>query len=343
MEILEFYFNYNSYSEQELEEFAKGEKTIEYFDPTNPNADMMTRILALELYKGLYQKYPNVKLIPKNTALINPHCCCPAYGTATLVVKNPDNGKYMIISFCDKAYYIGEGNLSDLPESHALYKYQDSWGWKLKDCVRVFQAYGVQGEDITYTPAKLPFTYTPCTFSVCHYNAYLEIEKRWREQKSIPEKLFFRGEPSTYFRAYIKNDKRFEIKNARISPKEFIREMSANSIVMDINAIAELSCRTMDALGLGCALIRPKLLVQYHNKLIPNYHYAAVDCDDLGDFKKLADSYVAKFEELKSKPDLVEFYSKNGRAWYEQNCTIEAYVSIFVNELINLDEIGITI
>jgi hypothetical protein len=340
MQTLEFYFNYEANEEQDLEKFAKGEKTIEDFDPAS---GMMTRILALALYKGLYQKYPNIKIVPKNTTLINPHCCCPAYGVATLVVKNPENGKYMIISFCDKAYYIGEGNLSGLPESHALYKYQDSWGWKLKDCARVFQAYGVQGEDINYTPAQLPFTYTPCTFSVCHYSAYLEIEKRWRDQKITPEKLFFRGEPTTFFRAYVKDDKRFEIKNARIAPDEFIREMSGNSIAIDINAIAELSCRTMDALGLGCALIRPKLLVEYHNKLIPNYHYAAVDCDDLGDFKKLADSYVAKFEELKSKPELVEFYSRNGRAWYEQNCTIDSYTNIFVNELIDLNEIGITI
>lgn len=340
MQTLEFYFYYAKDGEEDLEKFCKGEKTIDDFKPTE---GMITRILGLVLYKGLYQKYPNIKIVPKNTGLINPHCCCPAYGIATLVIKNPNNGKFMIISFCDKAYYIGEGNLEHLPESHVLYQFKDTWGWKLKDCARVFQAYGVQLEDVTYTPAKLPFTYTPCTFTVCHYSAYLEIEKRWREQKSTPEKLFFRGEPTTFFRSYIQNDKRFKIENGRICPDEFIREMSHNSIVIDINAIAELSCRTMDALGLGCALIRPKLLVQYHNKLIPNYHYAAVDCDDLGDFKKLADAYVDKFEELKSKPDLVEFYSKNGRAWYEQNCTIESYVNIFVNELIDLSEIGIII
>ena len=107
---------------------------------------------------------------------------------------------------------------------------------------------------------------------------------------------------------------------------------------MDINGVGEISCRSLDAMGLQTALIRPKLTIQYHNPLIPDYHYAEVKCNDLGDFKGLADAYIEKFEELKKDPDLVNFLSKNGREWYEQNATIESYLEIHL-KLINLNKL----
>jgi hypothetical protein len=108
---------------------------------------------------------------------------------------------------------------------------------------------------------------------------------------------------------------------------------------MDVNSVAEISARTIDGMGLGCAVIRPELVIEYHNKLIPNYHYAKVECDDLSDFKKLSDAYIDKFEELKNNPKLVEFYSQNGRKWYEENCTLDSYVRIYLDELIDLEKL----
>jgi AraC-like DNA-binding protein len=64
-------------------------------------------------------------------------------------------------------------------------------------------------------------------------------------------------------------------------------------------------------MGLQTALIRPKLTLKFHNNLIPDFHYAAVDCDDLSDYPKLADAYIDKFEYLKSNPEHVKFLADN--------------------------------
>lgn len=78
--------------------------------------------------------------------------------------------------------------------------------------------------------------------------------------------------------------------------------------------------------------------IQYHNKLIPNYHYAEVECEDLSNYKELADKYIDKFEELKKDPDQVEFLSKNGRTWYEQNCKLDGYVNTYL-DILNINKL----
>jgi hypothetical protein len=116
--------------------------------------------------------------------------------------------------------------------------------------------------------------------------------------------------------------------NYRVPPAEFIDIISKNSINVDINGAAEVSCRTFDALGLQSALIRPKLTAKQHNELIPDYHYAALKCNDLGNWKEVADAYIDRFEDLKKDPNLVQFLSENGRKWYEENATMDAHVNI---------------
>jgi hypothetical protein len=107
---------------------------------------------------------------------------------------------------------------------------------------------------------------------------------------------------------------------------------------MDINGHAEISLRTIDALGLGNAVIRPKLLIQYHNPLIPDYHYAALKCDDQSNLKEMADAYIEKFEELKNNPELVRFLGENGRKWYVENARLDGYVNIH-SQIINLEKL----
>ena len=124
------------------------------------------------------------------------------------------------------------------------------------------------------------------------------------------------------------NEKRIHIEETKIAPELFIDEMALNSINIDINGAAEVSCRTFDALGLQSALIRPKLNVKQHNELIPDYHYAALKCEDLGDWKTVGEAYVERFEDLKKDPELVKFLSENGRKWYEENATMDAHVNI---------------
>jgi hypothetical protein len=153
------------------------------------------------------------------------------------------------------------------------------------------------------------------------------IEEFYKQPKVIPERLYFKG--GCYdIREYMYGDGRIEMDNFRVAPRDFISLIAKYAINVDINGAAEISCRTLDALGLESALIRPKLSIQFHNPLIPNYHYADLNCADMRDWKQVADAYIERFEDLKKDPELVRFLSTNGRTWYEENATIKAHVNI---------------
>lgn len=283
------------------------------------NHDVLFPEMSCELYRRLKKFYPEIQINPINTHM-NPkalaHGPSGKYTPASVVIENPDTKKYMVISYIDNLTRVNEGT-----------------GWDLENCVDFFAGGGVQEDDISYKYSG--FKYTPFAFYTFFKSALQEIEKQYKKEKHIPDKLFFRGE-KYLFREYLSNnDNRFNIKHDRLPGNEFIREVSNYSINIDLNSVYEISCRTYDMLGLKTALIRPELTVQYHNPLIPDYHYASIKKEYLTDYKILADAYIEKFEELKKDPDYVHFLSENGRKWYEENCTIESCLNLQL-KIINL-------
>jgi hypothetical protein len=190
----------------------------------------------------------------------------------------------------------------------------------------MFTSVGVQENEINFNPISIP--YTPTSVMPLYKQTEARIEEVYQNSKITPEKLFMRG--TKYgIRAYLaENEKRIHIDEYKVPPETFIDEIAPYSINIDINGAAEISCRTIDVMGLQSALIRPKLNVKFHNELIPDYHYAALKCDDLGDWKAVGEAYVERFEDLKKDPELVKFLSENGRKWYEENATMNAHVNI---------------
>ena len=239
-----------------------------------------------------------------------------------VIIENPDNKKYFVISYWD--------SLKDIT--------LDGTGWDLENCVEIFPSAGTHKDNLFFKPIDLE--YTPISPMTIFKSLEDKAEELYalKVNKITPKKLYFRG--GNYgFREYLSlHDNRFIINNERIDPTQFAEEMSKNAINIDINAVAEISGRTVDALALGTALIRPKLSIKYHNELIPDYHYAEVKCEDQSDWPRLADAYVEKFEELKKDKELVKFLSENGRKWYEENATIDAHVNI-LKKLINLNKL----
>jgi hypothetical protein len=279
-------------------------------------------IVNHKLYHYLKEQHPDIEINPINSWNVGAGYGCCKYSSAFLIIENPDNKKYIAVSYCDKFKWINSGT-----------------GWDLENCVDMLTPIGIQNEDITYKPVE-NVKYTPCTMTTWFKSGYDAIEEIYKQNtpKSIPNKLYFRGGAYLFRKWLLENDNRFHIETEKILGNEFIKEMSKYSINIDINSVAEISCRTLDAIGLETALIRPKLNIQHHNPLIPDYHYAAVKCDDLSDYKLLADAYIERFEDLKKDPDLVHFLSTNGRKWYEENATIEANIKIF-SQLINLNKL----
>tara|TARA_R110000772_G_scaffold208721_1_gene319285 strand:- start:2525 stop:3463 length:939 start_codon:yes stop_codon:yes gene_type:complete len=270
---------------------------------------------AILLYKKLENMYTDFQF---NAIDTTQHFYNNEYGLPTAVAKfshfyviieNPDTKKYFCISYWDKL----RGIFDNAPD------------WDLENMAELFACCGTQDNEINYQDYGIK--YTPSSNMCLHITAATAIEELRHTTKSWPEKLKFKG--GNYdFRSHVYRDGRISIDNDRIAQHKFIKEYAGDSVMIDINAASEISHRTFDAFGLGAALIRPKLTIRYHNPLIPNYHYAALDCDDLGDWDAHLNAYFETFEELKKNPDRVRDLAHQGRLWYEQNATTEAHANL---------------
>jgi hypothetical protein len=295
-----------------------GDIDINYGDILSITSDTMMHITSVTLYRALKLQYTDIEIEPVNSRYTSyGKCFNDKYHTAWFIIENPDNKKYIAVNLqCDKSIAV--------------------LAWDLENCVMLLTSVGTHINDYTYEQST-KLQYTPTTFTTWYKSGYNLIEEIYKKNspKKIPDKLFFIG-GSYLFREWLYlNDDRFYMRPEKISTKLFMEELGASSINIDINGVAEISCRTLDIMGLGSALIRPKLGTRYHNPLIPDYHYAQVYCDDLSDYKQLANAYIDRFQDLKKDRDLVQFLSENGRKWYEENATIDSYVRIHT-ELINL-------
>lgn len=284
-------------------------------------------IAATKLYRLSKKLYPEIefKAIDCKTVDFNGNIGTKPYSPVSpfshfyTIIKNPDNNKYFVISYWDKLRGMSEYT-----------------NWDMKNCIEIFPAVGIQDNEIDYKPC-LDIKYTPISCMSLYKDVEDRIQEVYTQPKIIPKKLYFKG-GSYDIREYLYGDRRIEMDNIRVPSKDFIDIISKYSINIDINGASEISCRTIDILGLQSALIRPKLSIQFHNPLIPNYHYAALNCDDLGNWKQVADAYIERFEDLKKDPELVYFLSTNGRKWYEENATIESHVNI-LSKVINFNKL----
>jgi hypothetical protein len=296
--------------------------------PGSIYSDYSHLVSSDRLYNLLKLENPNIEFNNINSWYLNhdgipgqkgTHCPSCKYGHFFLIIENPDNKKYFVISYWDK--------FKDVDEFHK---------WDLENCVEMFAAVGVHLNDLTYEPCGKQ--YTPISYMSLYKSAEDRLSQVWKNEKIIPERPFFRGY-NYLFREYLRvNDNRFDIEHAKIPSHQFIDEIAKYSINIDLPSVAEISSRTSECLGLQSCMIRPKFTLKFHNPLIPNYHYAQVECDDLSNWKILADAYIDKFEEMKKDEEKARFFAINGRKWYEENSTIDAHVNI-LKKVIDLNKL----
>lgn len=240
---------------------------------------------------------------------------------AIVIIENIENKKYMVISTWD-----------------SISQEVSNWSDFKEKCVELFTSHGMHKNPTTYDLSEIK--YTPLSYISCPVDgekyADMYYEKNLINSKRIiPEKLWYKATDPYSFKKYIyENDKRFYFETGRSTIEDFIKNMSKYKIIMDISGIGGNSCRLVQGMGLGLAVIRPKVKVLADNPLIPNYHFIEVDCDDYSNsqdynkYKELADAYIDKFEEVKNDEDFINYISKNAREYFDKNCRIENFIDL---------------
>jgi hypothetical protein len=251
------------------------------------------------------------------------------------IIENEDNNKYFLISYADNAKYI-------------------NWDFKTnydyENMVEFFTAQGCN-EQPDRVLKESTINYTPINKIFWSNHTYEEIERLEKNQEDnikkriIPDKLFFASTKYNFRHYLIENDNRFNsfcTDNLRLSEQEHVRELNKYWINMDVYSVSGVSTRLIEGFALGTAVLSPKFPQKHHAPIIPDYHFVEVPFDeeniDSSNFKKLADSYIETFENLKKDKEKIYFISKNARQYYLDNCTIDQHVNLLYN-LIDLKKI----
>jgi len=101
----------------------------------------------------------------------------------------------------------------------------------------------------------------------------------------------------------------------------------------------DLCFRDIEMFGLGIPLMRPTLITESYEPLIPNFHYIAVDAEFDSEYKymnpdALSKNIATRYREVINDDELLNFVKDNAKKWYENNIS---YPKITYNILKALD------
>lgn len=257
---------------------------------------------------------------------------CMKFAHPHMIIENTDTKKYFLISYWDKMECI-----------------QEFTGWDMENLVEIFTSSGVHSNDVYYKP--LSMDYTPFSYIVPRLDVEQTIEKLKdtnNDERIIPQKPGFKGY-LYLFRKYLKSDDRFEVTDKSegtfLNYDSYIEHLNQFAINMSLNGAGEICHRDMEILGLGTALFRPKLTVQFNEPLIPDYHYISVDYDSIKDetdmkifYKKLSDLIIDRWQEIIVDREYINKVAKNGQEWFKRNVTKQKHAEIAL-KLLNFDKL----
>lgn len=298
-----------------------------YFD--FPSGDWNTTYYFQSIYNALKNHYNNFSFsaVDSSQIVLRKSEPCMKYAHPHMIIENIDTKKYFLISYWDKMKCLD--NYS---------------GWDLENCVEIFTSSGVHDSDTYYTPLNLEYTpFSYLTPRIDIDRTIMELNTTSNSDRIVPEKPNFKGFLYS-FREYLKSDDRFSITNTSegvyLQYSNYIKHLNKFAINMSLNGAGEICYRDMEILGLGTALFRPKLNVQFSDSLIPNYHYISVDYDSIKNeknqnifFKKFSDLIIDRWNEVVNDSDYINFVAQNGKNWFKKNVPKEKHGELAVKLL----------
>jgi hypothetical protein len=171
------------------------------------------------------------------------------------------------------------------------------------------------------TPAHMdkysPWIYFPCTID--------DLEVFYEKRKTFDEfidKMYFRGTSISdrpivthvspdYLNGYTPIG----------SPNTYFDDLIKYKIGLSVAGRGELCYRDIEYMGLGIPMLRFNYISELNPKLIPNFHYIAIDRPDDLLIDRLGNETHAKlleerFLEVKDDKEFLDFISKNAREYY---------------------------
>jgi hypothetical protein len=276
----------------------------------NPHTDWTVLYVFKQFYNQFILDNPHIECSYVNSSEFHNGNPSGIYSAQIMTITNLDTKKYLIVSYWDRAIEL-------------------TWewnGWEPQNMVELISSSGVKPE-MNFTP----FSYLP-------YSTIFEILSK--TSKKIEEKSYNELE----FRGFLYNERLslskigdIRIIDKKIFPVErYFDELTNNKVCLSLNGAGEICNRDIEVLSARSALLRPKLNLQFHNKLIPDYHYISFEMDN--DPIVLNKIILDRYNEVKDDTEFLRYISENGYQWYLENGTIESNVRI-LKEIIKIDKL----
>ena len=276
----------------------------------NPHTNWSVLYVFDKFYKEFILEHPHIECSHINSSEYYNGNPSGIYSAQIMTITNLDTEKYLIVSYWDRATELTwEGN-----------------GWTPQNMVELISSSGTKPE-MNFTP----YTYLPYS---------IEFDSLSKKSKKIEEKENNKLE----FRGFLYNERLslskigdIHITEQKIFPIErYFDELNNNRICLSLNGAGEICNRDVEILSSMSALLRPKLELQFHNELIPNYHYISFEMDDNPII--LNKIILDKFNEVKDDIEFLKYISENGYQWYINNGTVDSNVKI-LKEIIQINKL----
>jgi hypothetical protein len=301
-----------------------------------------------KLHNELTEKYPEHDFEIKLDDKYEPNGNGGIYSCMNFSIINPDNNKYILISFWDDWKYHFHKHMGWEPSKMQAFYYCGSFNFV--DYFNFKMSHN--GNQDTEFPENIndvykSFYYGPYFDS--HYDELDSIYNERKNNKNLINEIKFRGFMWDHRLKMIENLKSDDIiiidknKNDQsMEYLEFLKELSGYKCTLSLPGNTNICNRDIECFAIGVPVLRPS----FDNKLSDDplhsdYHYLSFyhapkywdgNCWYLSynDFKE---HLVYYWEKVKNNDELLDFISENAYKWYKKNSSADYNIKYILSSL----------
>lgn len=267
-----------------------------------------------------------------------------AYSALNFSIINPENNKYILISFFDNWRYHFMKHMGWNPNKMVQFFYPAGLNYFEYFCFRNSQ----MGNDDVFCPKNIDEVYQSFyypTYRECDEDYLSQLYAARNTQIAIKQ-LYFCGKIWDFRLEMTKHisDQTIYIANKdsiHFEYDDYLNTLIHYRCLLSLPGGTEICNRDIECFSVGAPVIRPVLNIQYENPLIPNYHY--ISCYDSCkyfdgyptyiSYKDFALSLEATWNRVKDDIDYLNFIGNNARQWYLKNCTMNNNVNYVLSKI----------
>jgi len=261
-------------------------------------------------------------------------------------IINPENNEYILISFFDNYKYHFMKHLGWEPKKMKQFLY--CGGFNFLDYFK-FKETSKNNPDVEF-PDDIDSVYQSFFYGPYFDCCYDKITELYNDRNNIEKTnyLFFRGWMWDFRKQMVDGINRPDIiiidknvNNQSLTYTEYLKESTTYSACLSLPGGTEVCNRDIECFAIGVPVIRPTILTNYPDPLIPDYHY--INCyggpryfdhkPKFISYKDFSNNVIDTWNRVKNNIDYLNFIAKNAREWYKRNCTLEANSNYILSKI----------